>query len=97
MGEPAAREQEEDAWAVQAAGDPSAIDELVELLRTPPTDEERGRVSAESFEGQLTHILTAVGRTAQAASWIASGRSPMPRTVVRSRSRSSPASGTRRG
>jgi HEAT repeat protein len=62
MGDPEEREQEEHAWAARAAGDSTAIAGLLDLIRNPPTGDERGRASEEAFRSQLTHLLTLVGR-----------------------------------
>jgi HEAT repeat protein len=61
MGDPETREQEEAAWATQAAGDISTIAALVGLASNPPTAEERGRTSDTALQDQLAHVLALIG------------------------------------
>jgi HEAT repeat protein len=63
-GDPAHREEEEVAWATIAAGDSEILVELLDLMRYPATENERGRVSEEAFQGQLVHVLSLAGASA---------------------------------
>ena len=67
MGDLETREQEEAAWATQAAGDGSAIAALVDLASNPPTGEERGRAAEETLQAQVAHVLALVGARAPEA------------------------------
>jgi len=67
MGDPAEREQEEAAWASQAARDSSAVAALLDLASNPATVEERDRISAAALQAQLVHVLTLAGACAPEA------------------------------
>ena len=71
MGEPADREAEAQNWATAAAGDPSAIAALVELVRDFPSADQLAalskHVSVSDFQAELVYLLGLVGAAAPEA------------------------------